>query len=81
MARERSGSFFKRIKKLENGKREITWWARVTYVDPVTGKRHDRQRRAENRAKAKELVEELLAKFDATGGRAIKTGSLYSATI
>jgi hypothetical protein len=52
MARERSGSFFKRIKKLENGKEQLTWWARVTYVDAVTGQRHDRQRRAQSKAHA-----------------------------
>jgi integrase len=72
MPRERSGSFFKREKKLPNGKREITWWARVTYTDPVTGKRSDRQRRAENRAHAKELMQELVSEYDATGGRALE---------
>lgn len=72
MPRERSGSFFKREKKLENGKKQVTWWARVTYVDPVTGKRHDRQRRAENRAHAKELMGELVSEYDSTGGRSLE---------
>jgi len=49
----------------------VTWWARVTYTDPVTGKRHDRQRRAENKIHAKELVHELLAEVDKTGGRSL----------
>jgi hypothetical protein len=53
------------------GKKVVTWWARVTYVDPVTGKRRDRQRRAENRAHAKELMQELVAEYDATGGRSL----------
>jgi integrase len=72
MPRERSGSFFKREKKLPNGKKVDTWWARITYVDPVTGKRSDRQRRAENRAHAKELMQELVGEYDATGGRALE---------
>ncbi|HEX7174377.1 MAG TPA: site-specific integrase [Pyrinomonadaceae bacterium] len=74
MPRERSGSFFKREKKLENGKTVVTWWARLTYVDHVTGKRRDRQRRAENRAHAKELVQKLIAEYDATGGRSLEHG-------
>lgn len=72
MSRERSGSFFKREKKLANGKRAVTWWARVTYVDAVTGKRRDHQRRAENRAHAKELMQKLVAEYDATGGRSLQ---------
>jgi integrase len=48
-----------------------TWWARVTYTDPVTGKRHDRQRRAENKVDAGDKVHELLAEVDATGGRSL----------
>src|ERR1041384_4989885 len=72
MPRERSGSFFKREKKLENGKTQVTWWARVTYVDPVTGQRHDRQRRAENRAHAKELMRALVDEYDTTGGRSLE---------
>ncbi|MCU1267189.1 MAG: int [Acidobacteria bacterium] len=48
-----------------------TWWARVTYTDPVTGKRHDRQRRAENKVDAGDLVHDLLAEVDATGGRSL----------
>lgn len=74
MPRERTGSFFKREKKLANGKKVITWWARVTYVDQVTGKRRDRQRRAESRAHAKELMQELVAEYDATGGRSLENG-------
>lgn len=72
MPRERSGSFFKREKKLGNGKKQVTWWARVTYVDPVTGKRRDRQRRAENREHAKELMQGLLSEFDKTGGHSLE---------
>lgn len=71
MARERTGSVVKREKKLENGKKQITWWARVTYVDPVTGQRHDRQRRAESKANAKELMHDLLTELDTTDGRTL----------
>lgn len=71
MARERSGSTFKRAKKLSNGKEQITWWARVTYIDAVTGQRHDRQRRAQSKAHAKELLEDLLKEFDKTDGRSL----------
>jgi integrase len=37
----------------------------------VTGKRHDRQRKAENKAHAKELMHALLAELDATDGRTL----------
>lgn len=71
MARERTGSVVRREKKLANGKKQVTWWARVTYVDPVTGQRHDRQRRAENKADAKELIHDLLTELDTTEGRTL----------
>lgn len=71
MPRERSGSIFKREKVDKSGKKKITWWARVTYTDPVTGQRHDRQRRAENKAHAKELMHSLVAEIDQTDGRAL----------
>lgn len=67
--RARAGSVVKR--KGRSAKSKPTWWARVTYTDPVTGKRHDRQRRAENKIHAKELVHELLAEVDKTGGRSL----------
>src|SRR6266850_4525156 len=67
--RERVGSVIRR-KGRGNGAKP-TWWARVTYTDPVTGKRHDRQRRAENKVDAGDLVHTLLAEVDATGGRSL----------
>ena len=67
--RERVGSVVRR-KGRGNGAKP-TWWARVTYTDPVTGKRHDRQRRAESKIDAKELVHALLAEVDSTGGRSL----------
>ena len=67
--RARAGSVVKRKGRGVGSK--VTWWARVTYTDPVTGKRHDRQRRAENKIHAKELVHELLAEVDKTGGRSL----------
>lgn len=63
------GSVFRRRGRGKSAK--PTWWARVTYTDPVTGKGHDRQRRAENRVGAGDLVHELLAEVDTTGGRSL----------
>jgi len=37
----------------------------------VTGKRHDRQRRAESKIHAKELVQALLGEVDTTGRRSL----------
>ena len=51
--------------------RNKTWWARLNYVDEVTGKRCDRQRRAESYAHAKELAEQLVNEYDLTAGRSI----------
>lgn len=67
--RSRAGSVVKR-KGRGNGE-GATWWARVTYTDPVTGKRHDRQRRADSKIHAKDLVHELLAEVDSTGGQSL----------
>ncbi len=67
--RARVGSVVRRKGRGKGAK--PTWWARVTYTDPVTGKRHDRQRRAENKVDAGDLVHELLAEVDATGGRSL----------
>ena len=67
--RARVGSVVRR--KGRNKGAKPTWWARVTYTDPVTGKRHDRQRRAENKVDAGDKVHELLAEVDATGGRSL----------
>jgi integrase len=51
--------------------RNKTWWARLVYTDEATGKRRDRQRRAESHAHAKELAEQLAKDFDQTAGRSI----------
>jgi integrase len=67
--RARVGSVVRRKGRGANAK--PTWWARVTYTDPVTGKRHDRQRRAESKIEAKELVHALLAEVDSTGGQSL----------
>ena len=64
----RTGSIVKR-KARRKGAKE-TWWARVTYIDPKTGKRHDLQRRAESKAHARDLMQELLRDIDATDGQA-----------
>ncbi|MFZ2490273.1 MAG: site-specific integrase [Thermoanaerobaculia bacterium] len=50
-------------------KRRGGWWARVTFVDPVTGKRRDIQRRADTRKAAADLRDELLREYDVTEGR------------
>ncbi len=67
--RARVGSVVRRKGRGKGAK--PTWWARVTYTDLVTGKRHDRQRRAENKVDAGDKVHELLAEVDATGGRSL----------
>jgi integrase len=68
MGRERSGSTFKRGK----GKK-ITWWARLTFIDEVTGKRKDLQRRAESKAHAEELREQLVKEYDNGGQAALES--------
>lgn len=69
MAKERTGSIVKRKPRRKGEK--PSWWARITYTDAVTGKRHDRQRRAESKAHAKDLVHDLLAEVDSTGGQSL----------
>lgn len=51
--------------------RDKTWWARLNYMDEATGKRRDRQRRADSYAHAKELAEALAKEFDESAGRSI----------
>jgi hypothetical protein len=43
----------------------------VTYTDPVTGKRHDRQRPSREQGGRRRQVHELLAEVNATGGRSL----------
>ncbi len=64
----RTGSIVKRKPRRKGAK--ATWWARVTYVDPKTGKRHDLQRRGQNKAPARDLLQALLRDIDATEGQA-----------
>ncbi len=63
----RTGSVVKRKPRRKGA--EATWWARVTYIDPKTGKRHDLQRRGENKAHARDLMQALLRDIDATDGQ------------
>jgi integrase len=69
MAKERTGSIVRRKPRRKGDK--PSWWARVTYVDPVTGKRRDLQRRATSKAAAKDRVHELLREIDTTDGRTL----------
>jgi|SRR5215831_152953 len=69
MAKERTGSIVRRKPRQKGDK--PSWWARVTYIDPVTGKRRDLQRRATSKADAKDRVHELLKEIDATDGRTL----------
>jgi len=64
----RTGSIVKRKPRRKGSK--ATWWARVTYVDPKTGKRNDLQRRGQNKAHARDLLQALLRDIDATDGQA-----------
>jgi hypothetical protein len=63
----RTGSIVKR-KPRRKGTRP-TWWARATYIDPKTGKRHDLQRRGQSKAHARDLLQALLREIDATEGQ------------
>lgn len=67
MARQRSGSTFKR----GSGK-NATWWARLTFIDEVTGKRRDLQRRAESKAHAEEIRAQLVRDYDTGGQRLLE---------
>ncbi|MDQ2855762.1 MAG: site-specific integrase [Acidobacteriota bacterium] len=69
MAKERSGSVVKRKPRTKGEK--PSWWARVTYIDPVTGKRRDLQRRADSKADAKDRVHDLIKEIDTTDGRTL----------
>jgi hypothetical protein len=66
--RARTGSIVKRKPRRKAGK--PTWWARVTYIDPKTGKRHDLQGRGQSKAHARDLLQALLRDIDATDGQA-----------
>ena len=63
----RTGSIVKRKPRRKGAK--ATWWARVTYIDPKTGKRRDLQRRAESKAHGRDLLQALLREIDATDGQ------------
>ena len=69
MAKERTGSIVKRKPRTKSEK--PSWWARVTYIDPVTGKRRDLQRRANSKADARDRVHELVKEIDTTEGRTL----------
>ena len=63
----RTGSIVKRKPRSKGAK--ATWWARVTYIDQKTGKRHDLQRRGQSKAHARDLLQALLRKIDVTEGQ------------
>jgi hypothetical protein len=63
----RTGSIVKRKPRQKGAK--ATWWARVTYIDPKTGNRHDLQRRSESTAHDRDLLQALLREIDATEGQ------------
>ena len=69
MAKERTGSIVRRKPRRKGEK--ASWWARVTYVDPVSGKRRDLQRRADSKADAKDRVHDLIKEIDSSDGRTI----------
>mgnify|MGYP001447633776 CR=1 FL=1 len=69
MAKERTGSIVKRKPRTKGEK--PSWWARITYIDPVSGKRRDLQRRAESKAHARDLVHSLVKEIDTTDGRSL----------
>jgi integrase len=64
-----SSKVLKRKPRKKGGKE--TWWARLVFVDPVTGMRRDLQRRAANRADARDRLDALKKDVEATEGRAV----------
>lgn len=62
--RKRTGTVYKR-------KKEGTWWAKVTFVDPIAGKLRQIQRRAETKAAAFKERDRLLRMIDEDNGRAV----------
>lgn|SRR5574341_77606 len=64
------GTIFKRQPRARGGK--PTWWARVNYVDPVTGKRRDLQRRAKSKSDAQDLRDELVNDITKTHARSVR---------
>jgi len=68
---QRRGTILKRKARKKGGK--DTWWARVIYVDPKTGKQHDLQRRADSKKHAGDLRDALLRDVEHTDGQAVKT--------
>jgi hypothetical protein len=67
--RKRTGSIFRRK---ANKHQAGGWWARVTFNDPVTGKKRDIQRRASTRLHACELRDQLLREIDESDGRTLR---------
>lgn len=67
--RERTGSIMKRKPKRKG--EPATWWARLTYTDPLTGKRRDLQRRATSKSNAIDLRDQLVVEYDETQGRSL----------
>lgn len=66
MTTRRKGYALKRVK---NG--AVTWWARVTFIDPTTGKRRDLQRRAQSKAHATQLCSAIIRQIDDSDGHAM----------
>ena len=56
--RKRTGTVYKR-------KKEGTWWAKVTFVDPIAGKLRQIQRRAASKAAAFKERDRLLRMMEA----------------
>jgi integrase len=52
-------------------RKDGSWWARVRFIDPVTGKTRDLQRRAKNKAEARDLRDKLAAELTASEGRTL----------
>src|SRR5262252_9341353 len=64
------GTILKRKPRTRGGK--PSWWARVNYVDPVTGKRRDLQRRAPSKSEAQDLRDELVNDIKKTHARSVR---------
>ena len=60
-------------KHIKQGKKKCpsTWWARVRYIDPESGKPKDLQRRAESRSDAIDKRDKLIREISETSGRSV----------
>jgi len=57
-------------------KKRGTWWARINYKDPLTGKRRDVERKARTKTEAADIRDQMMAELRATNGASVTVGNL-----